>query len=575
MSESSGRVDRVKQLCRRLGPFIGKKADTIFLAYLGEDKTGKEQIENYLEGLCAQHLEHGLQDAGSPLVPPEAASADGAYRLGTVVYAEKDLYPFGLRESEWIQHIGVFGRTGAGKTNLGYLILEQLQKHKKPFLVFDWKRTYRDLTALPGFQDICVFTPGRETAPLTFNPLIPPAGTPAKTWLKKIIEVIAHAYMLGNGVLYLLQESVNAVYERFGLYSGRIERYPTIRDVLEEAKKRDAKGREAGWLASALRALASMCFGDMDRVVNAGLNHHLADLLEKPVILELDALTQSDKVFFIQAVLLWIHHYRMTDGQRETFKHAILVEEAHHVLSGERRSLVGGQSVMEITFREIREFGESIIILDQHPSQVSVPALGNTYTTFCLNLKHSKDVSAMGQCMLMKGEEKDILGSLEVGQAVVKLQGRAPKPFLIKIPPFPIPKGVVSDAEIAEKMASFVGIRPGNRTSGVVLRENRLAARTAAPMTFPPARPTNPDLLFLQDVLSHPESGIAGRYKRLGISVRQGQKLKVRLVEEGFILETLETTRTGSIRVVRLTEKGEGRVQEANEMDDDTLEKTG
>ena len=575
MTEFSGRVDQVREICRRLAPILGDKAGEIFRAYLAEDKTGKEQIQTYLEALAAESLGEGIEPSTDILVPPKASEAAGAYPLGSVIYAGRDMHPYGVRENEWIQHVGIFGRTGAGKTNLGYLILEQLQKHKKPFLVFDWKRTYRDLTALPGFQDICVFTPGRETAPLTFNPLIPPAGTPAKTWLKKIIEVIAHAYMLGNGVLYLLQESVDAVYERFGLYSGRIERYPTIRDVLDEAKRRDAKGREAGWLASTLRALASMCFGDMDRVVNAGLNQHLADLLEKPVILELDALTQSDKVFFIQAVLLWIHHYRMTDGQRETFKHAILVEEAHHVLSGERRSLVGGQSVMEITFREIREFGESIIILDQHPSQVSVPALGNTYTTFCLNLKHSKDVSAMGQCMLMKGEEKDILGSLEVGQAVVKLQGRAPKPFLIKIPPFPIPKGVVSDAEIAEKMASFVGIRPENRASVVFFRENRPVARTAVPMTFPPARPTNHDLLFLQDVFSHPESGIAGRYKRLGISVRQGQKLKVRLVEEGFILETLETTRTGSIRVIRLTEKGEGRVQEANDLDDEELQEEG
>lgn len=575
MADFTGRVERVREICRRLGPILGQKATEIFQAYLAEDKTGREQIETYLEALAAEHLGVSLDAGTEILVPPKAKDAAGAYPLGSVIYAGREMHPFGLRESEWIQHIGIFGRTGAGKTNLGYLILEQLQKHKKPFLVFDWKRTYRDLTSLPGFENILVFTPGRETAPLTFNPLIPPFGTPPKTWLKKIIEVIAHAYMLGNGVLYLLQESVNAVYEKFGLYSGRIERYPTIRDVLDEAKRRDSKGREAGWLASALRALSSMCFGDMDQVINSGLNQHLADLLEKPVILELDALTQSDKVFFIQAILLWIHHYRMLEGGRETFKHSILIEEAHHVLSNERRSLVGGQSVMEITFREIREFGESVIILDQHPSQISVPALGNTYTTFCLNLKHSQDVSAMGQCMLMRGEEKDILGSLEVGQAVVKLQGRAPKPFLIKIPPFPIPKGVVSDDEIARKMVRFVGIRPENRVSEVVLRENRPVAKIAAPMTIPTARPANHDLLFLQDVLSHPESGIAGRYKRLGISVRQGQKLKARLVAEGFVLEMLETIRTGSMRVIRLTEKGEGRVQETEEMDEEELQEEG
>jgi phosphatidylserine/phosphatidylglycerophosphate/cardiolipin synthase-like enzyme len=42
------------------------------------------------------------------------------------------------------------------------------------------------------------------------------------------------------------------------------------------------------------------------------------------VILELDALTQSDKVFFTQALLLWIHHLRMTEARREHFKHIII-----------------------------------------------------------------------------------------------------------------------------------------------------------------------------------------------------------------------------------------------------------
>jgi hypothetical protein len=50
---------------------------------------------------------------------------------------------------------------------------------------------------------------------------------------------------------------------------------------------------------------------------------------------------------------------------------------------------------MEITFREIREFGESLIILDQHPSQISLPALGNTYCSICMNLKHKTDINAM------------------------------------------------------------------------------------------------------------------------------------------------------------------------------------
>ena len=206
----------------------------------------------------------------------------------------------------------------------------------------------------------------------------------------------------------------------------------------------------------------------MEQAVTWHDNQHLERLLDRQVVLELDALIQSDKVFFIQALLLWIHHRRMVEGFREQFKHAILIEEAHHVLSGERRSLIGGQSVMEITFREIREFGEALAILDQHPSQISLPALGNTYTTICLNLKHSRDVNAIAQCMLMDGKGKEILGALKIGQAVVRLQGRIPRPFLIQIPEFELQKGSVPDDVISRRKRT-ANLFHSSPTSSLVL----------------------------------------------------------------------------------------------------------
>jgi hypothetical protein len=82
------------------------------------------------------------------------------------------------------------------------LIMDQLKKHNKPFLLFDWKRNYRDMISIPGFEDVEIYTIGRNIAPFAFNPLIPPEGTNPKTWLKKLNEVIAHSYCLGNGVLW-------------------------------------------------------------------------------------------------------------------------------------------------------------------------------------------------------------------------------------------------------------------------------------------------------------------------------------------------------------------------------------
>jgi hypothetical protein len=549
MADFRGKGEQVRELCRKLKPLLGPKVEQLYQAYLAEDQAGKEQIEAYLELLAAKHLPSTVDKEQPALVPPPRELASGDYPVGQILYAGKPLYPFSLREDEWIQHVGIFGRSGAGKTHLGFLLLRELLRKGKPVLVFDWKRNYRDLLSLPEFKGLEVYTIGRGISPLTFNPLIPPPGTQPKTWLKKLNEVIAHAYMLGNGVLYLLQQTLDELYEETGVYSGQVTRWPTFQDLLTKARQLNLRGREAGWLSSTLRALASLCFGDMGDLVNQRQANSPEALLNKAVILELDALTQQDKVFFASALLLWIHHRRMAEGQRETFRGSVLIEEAHHVLSDERRSLVGGQSVMEIAFREIREFGVGIVCLDQHPSQISLPALGNTYTTICLNLKHSKDVNVMGQCMLLSDEERDLLGSLEVGQAVVKLQGRIPQAFVIQIPDFEVHKGEVTDEDVRRRMEPVLSSR---------LPQVSQELREAQPFGQPPAEALLPglELQFLKDVDTYPDIGIAARYKRLGISVRQGQKIKAYLAADGFIQEEETRTQTGKLLRIRLTEKG-------------------
>jgi len=70
-----------------------------------------------------------------------------------------------LDENEWIQHVGVFGRSGSGKTNVGFLILKQLAAHGKPFVVFDWKRNYRDLLQIAEFTKLKILTVGRDALP--------------------------------------------------------------------------------------------------------------------------------------------------------------------------------------------------------------------------------------------------------------------------------------------------------------------------------------------------------------------------------------------------------------------------
>jgi hypothetical protein len=543
----SSNFANIQQLCMRLRPILGPRVDQIYEAYLAEDSDGREQIEHYLELLAAKHIPQKLGQGDTDLIPPSEQQASGEYQFGQVLYSGKSLYPFAIRENEWIQHMAILGRSGSGKTNLGFQILRELKKKNKPFCLFDWKRNYRDIIALPEFKDIEVYTIGRKIAPLTFNPLIPPEGTDPRTWLKKLNEVIAHSYCLGNGVLYLLQQAVDAVYEKAGVYDGTVQEWPTFKDILAEARGMDTRGRESGWLSSTLRALSSLCFGGMGDLLNSCNNKSIDHVFDGNVILELDGLSQADKTFFVQACLLYLHHKKMAENIRERFDQCVLIEEAHHILSGQRASLIGAESVMDTTYREIREFGVSLVLLDQMPSKLSGFALANSYATICMSMSNRADINTMSQSLLLD-TSKDILGTLEVGQAVIKLQGRIPRPFIISIPEFKIEKGKITDEQIREHMK--------NTAPSIPEEEPFVIDASQSPEGLKIKREKDEQLNFLKDVHDYPDSGIAARYKRLNLSVRQGQKLKARLLEQGLIAENLDTTKKGRLSIIKLTEKG-------------------
>lgn len=79
---------------------------------------------------------------------------------------------------------------------------------------------------------------------------------------------------------------------------------------------------------------------------------------------------------------------------------------------------------MNMLLRQCRELGIAFIIVDQHPHLISSARLGNTFTTFCLNLKDPSDINrAAGLCLLDENERR-YLTLLPVGQGIIKLQDR-------------------------------------------------------------------------------------------------------------------------------------------------------
>jgi len=546
----------MEEVFRKLRPVMGPEADRLWRIYITSDRDVRRTIEQSLRLRLARELGRSFESRDILLEPPPEELARGQYALGTVYYGRRSVGTFGLREHELIQHTSIFGRSGSGKTNIAYLLLMQFITAGKPFIACDWKRNYRDLLLLPEARDIQTYTVARDVSPFYFNPLIPPPGTRPDVWAEKLIEVLQHAFFLGEGVAYILRRALDASYVECRRQDGP-ESFPTLQDVKRWLEEHKSKGRQTGWLDSAVRAIATLCMGEVGRAFNSRSPMDLTEVLKKQVVLELDALTTACKTFLPEALLLWIHHYRLAKGKREQFSHALILEEAHHLLLRKKQETSGKESVTDILLREIRELGEAIILLDQRPSLISKPALGNSYCTIAMDLKHRSDLSMLADSLLLNSEQTDHLGNLEVGYGVVRLQGRWTKPFLVKFGHIPVKKGNVTDEAISRRM------RASESSSGVLPalaeffeRIERTGREIPTPGREDKGGIAELEEQVLRDIQKHPSSGMVERQHRLSLSARSLQALSSRLSSLGLVSFECVSLGRGRVKIAALTSEG-------------------
>lgn len=521
-------MNLIEEKLRLLKPILAQKQwEYLRLSYAMEKDFKKRfQIENLMDMLIAQKVP-GLQMDQILLPPPDMKMLYGDYPIGKISYPGNANSIFGIREKEWIRHCGIFGKTGSGKTTLMVRILKELCEKDKPFLIFDYKRNYRDLLKHPDFekQNILIFTVGQnDMVPFQFNPKIGPPGVEEHVWIKQLAQIIEKVYLLGPGANDVFMESAGM---------------NTFKEMREKVLKQKKRARELLWWASVKRTLNAINYPGLGEVVNCQKGYPIEELLSKKVILELDGLSDSDQAFIIGSLLLWIYHYRMRQPEREVLRHFIIIEEAHHLFLLDRKE----EDIADIIMREIREFGEAIIIIDQHPSKMSVSALGNLSTKFALTLSLNQDVAALANAMLLGKEERKYLAMLTLGQCVCR-SDRFPHPLLLNIDNFPIQKGAVTDEDLKGLMAGYLkDLKPEfpelAKQSNICGIQNH---ETLSPL----------GRIILENIEIKPFIGFVKRFKDLGLKIADGYKA----IEELTNMKLIVPLTIDANRLYELTIKG-------------------
>ncbi len=508
-------MDRIEEKLRLLEPLLSQKQLEGFrYAYLLEkDLRKKARLEAMMDVILQRSLPGPLLDQ-ILLPPPQAALLAGDIPVGQARYAGKDRGVFGLRRGDLIKHTGLFAKTGGGKTTLMVSLLKQICAQDIPFIIFDQKRNYRDLLKHPDFmgQEILIFTVGRnDVAPFFFNPKNGPPGVEDHIWRKHLAEIINKVYLLGPGANDVFMEASEE---------------KTFREMQEKVLHQNKKARELLWWASVKRTLNAINYPGLGEMVNRINGHSIPDLLNKKVFLELDGLSASDQAFVIGSLILWIYHYRMRQPEREVLKHLLIVEEAHHLFSKTNIA----NDITDVLMREIRELGEGVILIDQHPSKMSPSALGNLGTKFCMAMSLNQDVKAVADSMLLDREQQRYLAMLQVGQAICR-SDRLERPILLNIPYLGLKKGVVTDKEIQARMRSYL---PEPEPENPEKPQRKGIPGIPGKETLSPLAG-----ILLTSIAENPLMGVVLRFKKLGIKTAQGYRLLAELETKAMISSQL------------------------------------
>ena len=549
-------MNPIDEKLKILQPVLGtQKAKKLRQMYLFEDDfRAKKEIENRIDLLIAQHVKREIEDE-IILPPPDKILCSGDINLGTTEYLGRKLDAFNLKLKDINRHVGIFGSTGSGKTTIAKNMIRQLHKKKIPYLIFDWEKSYRNLTR--EFKDVQVFTVGNDINPIFLNFLTVPPGIKFDEYIKSIIAVISEDYIGGIGADTMLLEYMEMAFQE--------TKNPFFADlkqiiVREITKDRGRGGKLAGrsglWKETVSRQISFLSRGAAGTIINPRKHFPIEQLFSKPIILEFGNLKSvHDRKFFIHVILNWLSIYNQHCGiLSEKLKQVLIFEEFHNIaMKGKEDNMVS------CLFRESRKYGIGLVAIDQTPSEIPNSIFANMNAKISFSLGTNQDITSMAKAMNLDRDRSRFLGMLNTGQAIVNVKQRHHDSFLINTP-FVQEDENVWDEELRsamKKVSKDSHLNPSDimERSSPHLPQDK---DTSPPILSKP-NITGLEMCLLSDISEHQFDGVDARSKRLGLHPAQMSDLHTSLSEKGILMPV----QVGNLKLFEITTEGRTMAEKA------------
>ena len=379
-------------------------------------------------------------------------SLDAGIDIGKDEYGRNIRFPY----SSLMKHVFIAGASGSGKT---FALLEIISKiaedrnrkrneeHKEGinFLIFEpAKKEYRALLNTKQGEDVILLSPHLHSLfPIQINPFEFPKGIVLSQHIGVLMKVFESSFELPKSAYEVLDSAIENAYVEKGWEideSNMGEKaYPTLSDVYELIEQEvdkyeyseETKGQIKGFTHLRLGGLMKRDAGEIFNVVRSTWTPE--EWLKASVIIELEALAEQDRNFFVLLICALIHETLLAtvaeekDIEERKLKHVIIIDEAHNIIAPESYQStandapdpkISASAFIAKMLAEVRALGEGIIIADQLPSSMAPEVVKNTVSKFALKLVASEDRAIMGDAMMASGQQVENLLSFEVGKAL-------------------------------------------------------------------------------------------------------------------------------------------------------------
>ena len=371
----------------------------------------------------------------------------------------------GFALNDLSKHMFVAGTPGSGKTTFSISLLDRLWKeHHIPFLVIEpAKNEYRAL--IQSIPDVQIFTPGKNfVSPFVYNPFIPPKNVKLESYKSTLKTAFAAGVSMTTPLDKIFEETINNCYSDFKwLDTYTVDDKGQIFNISDFIKCFRQTFEAIGYTGDA-RNIGRAGVVRLNSLVNLFDNYFsipIEDILQRPTIIELAAIENSEQKALIIALLLlsvlsYVNANYIGEGG---LKNVILLEEALVLLDagtnagqGDANPSVIAQSLVKRMLAEIRSYGVGLIIADQSPRKVGLDVVALTDMKVVFRLVENTDKQIIGDSTNMNDSQMQRLSKLKPGEAFL-FYGKLDAPEEVVIPDYRLEHNIsitLSDHSVAQ-----------------------------------------------------------------------------------------------------------------------------